>query len=177
MNTVREVSFNSNFSYFMEIIAIDPSFTRTGVAILSNNALIGQTSFSVSEHSTYKITEGISYAHNVAKKIKPLLEQYPEAVVALEYPILATSSGSYLALITAKLDSLFRIKHTKVIYIPAVACNAYTGARTKTDIVNWVKERYQFKGDHDIATAVVLGNIGYDILNKKYKKSFTIVEY
>lgn len=166
----------------MTIVGIDPSFSRTGLSIWR----------STDDYEVYSITfngneENLMKAMDNAFKISKEIRKYileiddDEIVVAVEYPIMATRSGSYLSMITCKLDSLFRaMKLEKVIYLPSVAIKAFTKAQTKTDLVKWLKQSDivdKFNGNHDEASAIVLGEIARLAVEGKYKKSAFKIDY
>lgn len=170
----------------MVYIGLDPSFSRTGYCELYEDKLYKVDSITAAG-DVDRIHIAMQNAYDIAavvrKKILTLREKMPEEsiVIGVEYPILATRSGSYLGLITAKLDGAFRsLKNLTVYYIPSVACKSVTKAKTKTELVKWVKESEivnKFKGNHDEATAVVLAEISRRIHCKEYKNSFFLVEY
>jgi hypothetical protein len=168
------------------VIAIDPSFTRCGVAVYNSSSDSEFLSIEpeIKEKGIVSIDEALRQAYDISNQFRKIImsntEEEDDYLIVVEYPILATRLGSYLGIITAKLDSVFRVlKCPTVIYLPAIAVASATKARTKTDLVKWVKEdmKIPFKGNHDEATAYVLAKLGEDVLNKKYKHSFKIMHY
>lgn len=93
----------------MTIVAIDPSYSRTGLSIWrsADDYEVYSISFNGNEENLMKAMDN---AFKISKEIrKHILEiDDDDIVVAVEYPIMATRSGSYLSMITCKLDSLFR---------------------------------------------------------------------
>ena len=72
------------------------------------------------------------------------------------------------------------MKLEKVIYLPSVAIKAFTKAQTKTDLVKWLKQSDivdKFNGNHDEASAIVLGEIARLVVEGKYKKSAFKIDY
>ena len=106
------------------IVAIDPSFTRTGVILYRNKENYSLFSITHNENVYSVITaleDATKIAMDIKKIVKENLQKDEDLEFVVEYPILATRSGSYLVIILAKLDSLFRALHpTRVIFLPAV---------------------------------------------------------
>lgn len=166
------------------IIAVDPSFTRTGVAIFKDGILV--TKSLKNPTSNYKIDVCLKHSLELAKQLQALIQEQKlsAATLCYEYPILASRSGAYLAVLMAKFDSMFRwaIKNgylSQVLYVPSTAVPAYTGLLTndKTGIVNFAKSLVPDKKfNHDEATAVILAHIADDILQGEYKKSYYLLK-
>lgn len=172
----------------MVILGLDPSFTCTGLSIwrsVDDNKST-RISFNKNEENFMLAMEN---AFSISKEVRKYiisLEEFSEGkldeiIIAVEYPIMATRSGSYLSMITCKLDSLFRALRLKnVIYLPSVAIKAYTKTSNKTDLVQWFKKSgivTKFIGNHDEASAFILGEIARKVHIGEYKKSAYIVDY
>lgn len=166
----------------MILAAIDPSYQNTGVAICDEGVW---SYFHIKrDKNDMIITNSMYNSFLIAKELKgifaPYLDRKEELIIGVEYPIMSTRTGSYLSCITSKIDSLFRgMKMPKVVYLPSVACGSFSKARTKTDIVKFVKSEIDpsFKGDHDEATAAILALVARDCIEGKYKHSFFLVDY
>lgn len=166
------------------IIGIDPSYTRTGLSFYHGPNDFKLYSISHSDNKM-NISICLSHAYQIARDIKTYIKENTDdldsVIIGCEYPIFATTAGSYLGLITAKIDSLFRSIHpANVYYLPSVAIKCYTGTRTKTDLVNWIKAQpnyTKFRGNHDEGSALILGELAYKSHIGEYKKSFFNVNY
>jgi len=160
------------------ILGVDPSYTRTGVFHLET--LLFKT-IVVSNKSVHKIHEAVQMASILANEI--VNNSFPFNVIAVEYPILATRSGSYLGLITQSIYT--EIKHSgfkgKLIFIPSQAINSVTlnKSKQKTHIVNWVKDKYKItdKINHDEASSAVIAYIAQLIEKGEYKNSYSVIEF
>lgn len=168
----------------MVIVGIDPSYTRSGIIVYKDKDNYKCYSIAPEDKGTsiVTLTEAMKQASNIGRQLKAILKEIDEPyTVVVEYPIMSTRLGSYLGIITAKFDSLFSaLKCGRVIYLPAVACGAFTKATTKSDLVKFVKEHdfvTDFKGNHDEATAVVLAEVGMKVLNGTYKNSHLETTY
>lgn len=167
----------------MTILALDPSFSRTGLSIWRSPSdyEVHSITYNSNEENLLKAMDN---AFKITKDVRNHLidlDDEDELIVAVEYPIMATRSGSYLSMITCKLDSLFRaFKLSKVVFLPSVAVKAFTKAQNKTDLVKWVKQSSiveKFNGNHDEATALVLGEIARLVVSGEYKKSSFVIDY
>lgn len=146
----------------MLIKAIDPSYSRTGLAFMnitkSKCELLDFKSVSAFGKLVYQMDQIPALAEDLAQQIA---EFHPESRMAIiEFPVVATRSGGWLICIQQALYSKWT--QEKVYLVPSQAINSYTKnvTRSKTYIVNWVKERFedQVKGiNHDEASAVILG--------------------
>ena len=167
----------------MTILALDPSFSRTGLSIWRSPSDYEVHSI-IYNGNEENLLKAMDNAFKITKDVRNHLidlDDEDELIVAVEYPIMATRSGSYLSMITCKLDSLFRaFKLSKVVFLPSVAVKAFTKAQNKTDLVKWVKQSSiveKFNGNHDEATALVLGEIARLVVSGEYKKSSFVIDY
>lgn len=168
----------------MIVIGIDPSYTRTGVSILREDGTLRLVSISSEDKNATNIVVAMEEAFRISKKLKSIIweaMQEDDVIIGVEYPILATRLGAYLGIITSKLDSLFRsLKCEHVFYLPSVAIKAHVKYENKTELVNWVKSSdivKKFNGNHDEASAVVLGFLAKEAYLGKYKKSYSYKSY
>lgn len=137
-------------------------------------------SISVTDKMVYEIDHAMIMARELGKQVaRQVWAEIPDIIV-IEYPVLATRSGSYLGLLQQGiLDAIFAEKdYTRpdIIYylLPAQAVNSVTRAKNKTGIITWCKEHMKLtvKMNHDEATAAVLAYTGLNIYNKAYKNSY-----
>lgn len=172
----------------MILIGVDGSYTRTGVAIIESKTKYKL--FSITRSGDVdKIHVAMQHAFEIAAELGKIIRFYKnehpdeEFVLGVEYPILATRSGSYLGLLSSKLDSLFRsIRGLEVYWIPSIACKSFTHTKSKTELVNWVKnsgivETIKSSNNHDECTGVVLAEIARLARNKEYKNTTFRVLY
>lgn len=166
----------------MIILGIDPSFTRTGIAVLNKESITTST-VSVTDKSVYEIDKTLMMSRKLSRLIFDKVIEHNPKIIIIEYPILATRSGSYLGLIQqAVYDRLKNLKYQgTLILVPAQAINSITKnkTKTKTHIINWVKDNTTLttKINHDEASAVVLTKLAQLIEQKEYKNSYHIIEF
>lgn len=164
------------------IISIDPSFSRTGVAFFDKDGKL-KTKSITRTGSNYQIDVCLQHSFEEAKELQGIIEKWaPEEPITIcyEYPVMASRSGAYLAVLMSKFDSLFRALYKRgvikdIIYVPPTAVPAYTGIlkKNKTEIVEFAKSIIPDKRyNHDEATAIILSKLCADILSGKYKKTF-----
>lgn len=165
----------------MIIKAIDPSYTRTGVAIVEVTEpgikVLAYTSIKVTDKSVYDLSMTLKMAEQLATQIIEFGSDYKIDNYAIEYPVLATHSGAYLGLIQQALYSKWG--KAPVYMLPAQAINSYTKAKSKTDIVNYVKANFQelsSKINHDEASAIVLACILNSHLKGLYKNTVKVLK-
>lgn len=169
----------------MTIVGLDPSYSRTGMSIFhsKDDYEVHSITFNQNEENILiAMDNAFKISKEVRRKILDLGEDINNIVFAVEYPILATRAGSYLGMITCKLDSMFRsLKAPCVVYIPSVAIKAYTHTSTKTELVNWFKNSGIVSKcgsiNHDEVSALILGEIARKALSGEYKKSAYQVNY
>lgn len=169
----------------MNILAIDPSYTRTGLALIYQDDN-GEIKIRVdSPKNGGACYHDISQNHKACESIWDAITMIAVGVqdidVIIEYPALATRSGAYLAILNGFLASRLRrwYKARDIYWIPPTACNSFTKnkTKTKTHLVNYVKEHFNRKENHDIATALIFTDLYKSILSKKYNNSFFIDKY
>lgn len=167
------------------MLGIDPSFSRTGLAFYDSQGEC--TTKSISKAGlNYKIDTCLQHAAEEAKELQTFIQglNLEEPIdVVYEYPVMASRSGAYLAVLMAKFDSMLKGLARKgliktITYVPPTAVPAYTGIlkKNKTEIVAFAKQLENSRFNHDEATAIILVKIGSDILRGKYHKSFYKVE-
>ena len=169
----------------VNILGIDPSFSRTGLSFYDSQGKC--TTKSITKAGlNYKIDTCLQHAAEEARELQNFINSLDleESInVIYEYPVMASRSGAYLAVLMAKFDSMLKSLGRKglvksIIYVPPTAVPAYTGIlkKNKTEIVNYAKTLEEARFNHDEATAIILSKIGDDILKGKYHKSYFKVE-
>lgn len=169
------------------LIGIDPSYTSTGLAVLSDDLELVDYDRIQSNIKIYdKFTSHHKASEAIIDGIYPYFLKYPDSSVIIEYPALHTISGASLAILNGYLAAYLNrngiIK--SVTYINPTAINSYTKnkARNKTHIVNWCKEHNLYnkqKGkslNQDVCSAIVLACILKEIQQGIYKKSYYTYE-
>lgn len=178
-------------------IGIDPSYTKTGLALLSGTSVIGASFCSApSEYrpvgvqkAMYQLEFAIPSARSIAYGIKAYMDRcqsyalYHDLTISaavIEYPVLATRSGAYLGLIQQAFYDVLQIfpQPFPVYAVPSMAISSFTKAKlkTKTELVQHCKSLYKTPKalDHDRWSAVVLAHIGQQIVTQTYKHSFKV---
>lgn len=169
------------------IVGIDPSFTSTGIAVVSDDlqTIYYQAHFPCG----YKIYDGRGYADGayfLADKVFEIMDEQSELHhepihIIAEIPALATYRGAYLGVLHGMLDYIFRTAALPIedyVWVPCMACNSYTAnkERTKTHISDWAREHYgmspKTRLNNDIATALVFCHLYKSILSGGYNKKF-----
>lgn len=162
------------------MIAIDPSYTRTGIFYTKDDTF-KVSSVSITNKMIYDISEALKCADLLARDIVNLVSLNDLKTVVIEYPVLATRSGAYLGLIQQALFTRLKLIGFLGIelMLPAQAVNSVTRAKNKTQIVEWAKKSFNYneKINHDEATAMVLYRIGKMVLNSTYKNSYKIIDF
>lgn len=169
----------------MNILAIDPSYTRTGLALIyKDDNGIEQTRTSSSKNGGacyHDISQNHKACEELWNEIKLFSTGVLEFDVVIEYPALATRSGAYLAIMNGFLASRLKrwYKVRDIYWIPPTACNSFTKnkLKTKSYIVQWVKSFYKAKINHDEATALVFIKLYEAIKNKQYKNAYFIDKF
>lgn len=175
-------------------VGVDPSFSRTGLALLKGSdnpfmlaTVIHTDSISAPEYDKNKYQleytmEGADYlARQILKKIKLWSSNYNIVSGVVEYPVLATRSGAYLALIQQALYMLYPWLNIPFFGVPSNAIKSITKYKTKSELVEWCQHRFQFECgtyrrgrwsvNHDECSGVVLAYIGYLLRIGTYKNS------
>lgn len=164
----------------MNVLAIDPSYTRTGVALLTDEGY-RVASFSNGGACYHDISENHKACESLWSSIKEVTTGVVEFDVIIEYPALATRSGAYLAIMNGFLASRLRrwFKVRNIYWVPPTACNSFTKnkSKTKTYLVQWVKGFYSKKVNHDEATALIFTKLYESILSKEYKNAYFVSKY
>lgn len=166
------------------ILAVDPSFSRTGVAYIAPDGKMKYKSISRSGKN-YQIDVCLQHASEEALELKEFIikQGVKDAVLIYEYPAMASRSGAILAVLMAKFDSLFRALLKagilkEVYYVPPTAVSSHTGILTtnKTAVVEFATKLTSDRVNHDVATAVILCDILSEIVLGSYKKSYFKVQ-
>lgn len=174
-------------------MGIDPSFTRTGLALLKldpvtsevlvvDTCSISAPTFSGDKYQLEFTMQGADWiARQSLKKIKAWHKMYPVTLGVVEYPVLATRSGSYLGLIQQALYMLYPWLDVNFIGVPSNAIKSISKYKSKSDLVEWSKSKFNFACEthrrgkwcinHDECSAIALAYIGTLIRMGKYKNS------
>lgn len=164
-------------------IGIDPSYTRTGLVYVTEES-ISYASIS-KPGGVYEITQGLDNAHFIASEFVKSVPKGCDLKIGLEYPIMASRSGSVLSVLMAKFDSAFRCLaktcSVKVYFIPSVAIPSFTGIRItdKAALTKFTKEKFSIdkKINHDEASAHLIYHIARLAEEGKYRKTFYFKDY
>lgn len=175
-------------------IGVDPSFTRTGLALIEESSLDGQANVievaSISAEATdvnkYQLECTLPASRNLANtiinKITEWCSNYSVEAIVIEYPVLASRSGAYLGLIQQALFDCYDRLIVPVISVPSTAIKSLSKYKTKSQLVHWCQSTYRYSCEtvrrgrwcinHDECSAIVLAHIAYLIRTGKYGKSF-----
>lgn len=176
------------------VVGIDPSFTRTGLALayckdgavtVKEVCSISAPTYNDNKYQLEYTMKGSEYlAREILKQIKRWSTQFPIDLCVIEYPVLATRSGSYLGLIQQALYMLYPWLEIPIQGVPSTAIKSMTGYKTKTQLVKWCQSNLRFecetirKGrwciNHDECSGAVLALIAHLIRTESYKKSHKI---
>lgn len=178
-------------SYF---IGIDPSFTRTGLALIkedlsdSSAVVVEVSSISAEDTEVNKyqlectLPASRHLANDIVSRVSAWCSVYPVEAVVVEYPVLASRSGAYLGLIQQALFDCYDRLVVPVLSVPSTAIKSLSKYKTKSQLVNWCKEKYKYECEtirrgrwcvnHDECSAIVLAHIAYLIRTGKYARSF-----
>lgn len=164
------------------ILALDPSYTGTGIAILNDNLGILHTErFKCSKPVYGPITDVHINCQEVISRINQLIDEEFDSLdysVIVEYPALATKSGAYLAILNGYLASALQDngRVSSIVWVPPTAVNSFSKNKdkSKTYLVNFAKEHFLLSKriSHDEATALILASLLKSIRNKEYKNSY-----
>ena len=176
------------------VVGIDPSFTRTGLALASYKdgavsikevcSVVAPT-YNDNKYQLEFTMQGSDWlAREILKQIARWNKVYPVDLCIIEYPVLATRSGSYLGLIQQALYMLYPWLDIPVQGVPSTAIKSMTKYKIKSQLVAWCRENLKFecetirKGrwciNHDECSGAVLAAIGLLIRTESYKKSHKI---
>lgn len=164
------------------ILAIDPSFSGTGIALSDDKGSIILTRKVSCPHSCYQIVNNHLACKFILSEIKSLLLQYnaTNVHVIIEYPALSTRSGAYLAILNGYLSSVLSSLSivSEITWIPPTACDSFINNKkhSKTFIVNWCREHKLIisRVSHDECTAIVFVYLYLSIISGKYKNSYFV---
>ena len=168
------------------ILGIDPSYTRSGVALMNDEGeIIHKENISADEPVYSDITKLHFGAFRIADRIVGILEDYHlyDVDVIVEYPAFATQSGSYLGVLNGVISQRLRVSNRvkSVTWIPPTACDSFTQNKkhSKTYLVNYCKEKgwidVKERVSHDICTAIIFCKLFQAIQQGIYKnKSFKV---
>lgn len=173
-------------------IGIDPSYTRTGLALCkeregSLGEVVSTASLSAPVYSTdkYELESTMRGAQqlaiSMAKQLRVWSNSYPISCCVIEYPVLATRSGAYLGLIQQALFSYYPWINLNIYGVPSTAIKSISRYESKSQLVDFCRRSFHFSCEtirrgrwcvnHDECSAVVLAYIGSLLRNKQYKKS------
>lgn len=173
-------------------VGIDPSYTRTGLALIKPCAgyggeVVAVTSISAPVYGTdkYALESTMRGAQQVSIAISRQIHEWSKTYnitnVVIEYPVLATRSGAYLGLIQQALYAYYPWLNLTVFGVPSTAIKSLSRYESKSQLVEFCKTHFSFscetirKGrwcvNHDECSAAVLAHIGILIRNSEYKKS------
>lgn len=172
----------------MFYLGIDPSFTRTGIAVVEREAgtytLHAAMSISAPkfESDIYQIDVTLKASHWLAAAIMQQVEEWCRELditaCCIEFPVLATESGAYLALIQQALYELYPRLPVPVYGVSANAIGSYTKTGNKARLVAWGLQNFKFnvprlgrRGgfiNHDEYSGAVLAIIASLIDHKEY---------
>ena len=163
------------------ILAIDPSFTGTGLALASDDGTILKTGkLSVKGACYSSITDNHNACEEIIDGIKDFIKDVSDVEVICEYPAFATRSGAYLAVLNGALSSrLKRFRNVRSItWVPPNACNSFTKNKlnSKSFLVEWCKREglVSKRTSHDECTAIIFVRLLLAIRSSKYKNSFFV---
>lgn len=168
-------------------LGIDPSFTGTGIALMTvdTNEVVYSHKFS-SNFSYKSITKAHQASWSIVNQVSEALLSYLESnnetlsAVIVEYPALATRSGAYLAILNGVFSVYLKGLNKPIYWIPPMACDAYVhnSFHAKSFLVNWclTKGFISRRISHDECTAVIFVQILRDIVSNLYKNSYFIYE-
>lgn len=159
-------------SKIKRVVGIDPSFSSTGLCCVEGDRLIDTAIVKASERIVYDISQSLQLAHNCATEIMEFVTKHKPEAVVIEYPILATRSGSYLGLIQQALFPLWG--DYPVYMVPSQACKSIVRPKVKgkTPYVVYVQERFHKRFNHDIATSIILTEVFYRYQKGEYPNVF-----
>lgn len=175
-------------------MGVDPSFKRTGVALLKKSddpskVAVVVKSVSITaptyEENKYQLEytmEGADWlARKILKQIKSWSKDYNIVMGVIEYPVLATRSGAYLGLIQQAMYMLYPWLNIPFFGVPSNAIKSVSRYKSKAELVDWCQRHFQFDCEthrrgrwvinHDESSAIVLAYIGIQIRSNSYTKS------
>lgn len=175
-------------------MGVDPSFKRTGVALLKKSddpskVAVVVKSVSITaptyEENKYQLEytmEGADWlARKILKQIKSWSKDYNIVMGVIEYPVLATRSGAYLGLIQQAMYMLYPWLNIPFFGVPSNAIKSVSKYKSKAELVDWCQRHFQFDCEthrrgrwvinHDESSAIVLAYIGIQIRSNSYTKS------
>lgn len=176
------------------VVGVDPSFKRTGVALLKKSddpskVAVVVKSVSITaptyEENKYQLEytmEGADWlARKILKQIKSWSKDYNIVMGVIEYPVLATRSGAYLGLIQQAMYMLYPWLNIPFFGVPSNAIKSVSKYKSKAELVDWCQRHFQFDCEthrrgrwvinHDESSAIVLAYIGIQIRSNSYTKS------
>ena len=118
------------------VVGIDPSFTRTGLALayykdgavtIKEVCSISAPTYHDNKYQLEYTMQGSDFiAREIIKQIARWNKKYPVSLCIVEYPVLATRSGSYLGLIQQALYMLYPWLGVPMQGVPSTAIKSMT---------------------------------------------------
>lgn len=163
------------------ILAIDPSYSSTGVAVTDDIGTLLHTEKISCPGVCYKsITSNHDACATITHRIHQIIDEeypHPEWDVIVEYPALATKSGAYLAILCGFLASELRnnCRVRSITWVPPTACDSFVSNKehSKTYLVNYCKDNgwISKRTSHDECTAIIFSKLLIAIRQGRYKNS------
>lgn len=162
------------------ILAIDPSFTGTGLALLDAEGIPIVTKRVTHRGVCYdSIVNNHDACISICKSIDSLIESSESPIhVICEYPAFATRSGAYLAILNGFIGLSLRMNPLvlSITWVGPKHCDSFIKNKThsKTFIVNYCKTHgwISKRTSHDECTAIVLGKLLLAIQANEWKNSY-----
>jgi len=166
------------------ILALDPSYTGFGIAILDDDLRILHTErFKCSNKVYGSITEVHQNCQEAVSRINQLIDEEFDSLdykVIVEYPVLASRPGAYLAILNGYLASTLQEngRVSSIVWVPPMAVNSFSKNKedSKTYLVNYAMDEFCLSKriSHDEATALILAKMLIAIRTNKYKNSYFV---
>lgn len=178
----------------MFYIGIDPSFTRTGIAVVERTdhgyRLHAADSISAPKYDsdiyqidvTLKASQWLAVA--IMERVSEWSKQYDITACCIEFPVLRTESGAYLALIQQALFERYPSLACPVYGVSANAIGSYTKTTNKARLVAWGIQNFEFDYpslgrrcgmiNHDEYSGAVLAIIASLIDYKEYTHNWKV---
>ena len=173
----------------MFYIGIDPSFTRTGLAVVERDVGVFTLHEAVSisapklEDDIYQIDITLRSSRWLAvaimEQLDKWLKEYDITAICIEFPVLRTESGAYLALIQQALYERYDALTVPVYGVSANAIGSLTKTHNKARLIAWGLQNFKFNTarlgrtggriNHDEYSGAVLAIIASKIDHREYE--------